>query len=76
MRTSPPHQNVVSIDSYCDCAPSIIRSKVHRPWTIHCLVQRERDYSLDHAERALVHTVKNKVEAACHRTDLLGQRHP
>jgi hypothetical protein len=28
------------------------------------------------AERALAHTVENKVEAAYHRTDLLEQRHP
>ncbi|EOY7677796.1 integrase, partial [Escherichia coli] len=28
------------------------------------------------AERALAHTLKNKVEAAYHRTDLLDQRIP
>ncbi|EOO0663450.1 integrase, partial [Escherichia coli] len=28
------------------------------------------------AERALAHTLKNKVEAAYHRTDLLEQRVP
>ncbi len=36
----------------------------------------EQDYSRDLAERALAHTVKNKVEAAYHRTDLLEQRRP
>lgn len=30
----------------------------------------------DLAERALAHTVQNKVEAAYHRTDLLEQRRP
>ncbi len=34
----------------------------------------ENGYSQDVAERALVHTVKNAVEAAYHRTDLLEQR--
>ena len=34
----------------------------------------ENGYSSDLAERALAHTVKNKVEAAYHRTDLLDQR--
>ena len=34
----------------------------------------ENAYSRDLAERALAHTVKNKVEAAYHRTDLLEQR--
>ncbi|MEH6459750.1 tyrosine-type recombinase/integrase [Chitinimonas sp. JJ19] len=34
----------------------------------------EQGYSRDLAERALAHTVKNKVEAAYHRTDLLEQR--
>ncbi len=34
----------------------------------------ERGYSRDLAERALAHTVQNKVEAAYHRTDLLEQR--
>ena len=34
----------------------------------------ENGYSSDLAERALAHTVKNKVEAAYHRTDLLEQR--
>jgi len=34
----------------------------------------ERGYSRDLAERALAHTVANKVEAAYHRTDLLEQR--
>ncbi|EKE5340923.1 hypothetical protein ACEPDP_005613, partial [Escherichia coli] len=33
-------------------------------------------YSRDLAERALAHTLKNKVEAAYHRTDLLEQRVP
>lgn len=33
-------------------------------------------YSRDLAERALAHTVKNAVEAAYHRTDLLDQRRP
>lgn len=34
----------------------------------------EQGYARDLAERALAHTVKNKVEAAYHRTDLLEQR--
>jgi integrase len=34
----------------------------------------ENGYPRDLAERALAHTVKNKVEAAYHRTDLLEQR--
>jgi integrase len=34
----------------------------------------ENGYSRDLAERALAHTVKNQVEAAYHRTDLLEQR--
>lgn len=34
----------------------------------------EHGYSRDVAERALAHTVKNAVEAAYHRTDLLDQR--
>lgn len=34
----------------------------------------ENAYSRDLAERALAHTVQNKVEAAYHRTDLLEQR--
>ncbi|HHX5194749.1 TPA: integrase, partial [Yersinia enterocolitica] len=33
-------------------------------------------YPRDLAERALAHTVQNKVEAAYHRTDLLEQRRP
>ncbi|WP_425540464.1 tyrosine-type recombinase/integrase, partial [Shigella flexneri] len=36
----------------------------------------EQGYSRDLAERALAHTLKNKVEAAYHRTDLLEQRVP
>ncbi|HIE0658244.1 tyrosine-type recombinase/integrase [Providencia rettgeri] len=36
----------------------------------------EHSYPRDLAERALAHTVKNKVEAAYHRTDLLEQRRP
>ncbi|MEA5206382.1 tyrosine-type recombinase/integrase [Enterobacter mori] len=36
----------------------------------------EHGYPRDLAERALAHTVKNKVEAAYHRTDLLEQRRP
>ncbi|MGL6453226.1 tyrosine-type recombinase/integrase, partial [Aeromonas veronii] len=36
----------------------------------------EHGYARDLAERALAHTVQNKVEAAYHRTDLLGQRRP
>ncbi|WP_423709306.1 tyrosine-type recombinase/integrase [Undibacterium sp. WLX3042] len=36
----------------------------------------EHGYSRDLAERALAHTVQNKVEAAYHRTDLLEQRRP
>lgn len=34
----------------------------------------ENEYSRDLAERALAHTIQNKVEAAYHRTDLLEQR--
>ena len=34
----------------------------------------ENGYASDLAERALAHTVRNKVEAAYHRTDLLEQR--
>ncbi|MBB3542460.1 site-specific integrase [Rhizobium sp. BK399] len=34
----------------------------------------ENGYSRDVAERALAHTVKNAVEAAYHRTDLIEQR--
>ncbi|MCM5135293.1 hypothetical protein MMR63_28280, partial [Escherichia coli] len=36
----------------------------------------EQGYSRDLAERALANTLKNKVEAAYHRTDLLEQRVP
>lgn len=36
----------------------------------------EHGYARDLAERALAHTVGNKVEAAYHRTDLLEQRRP
>jgi integrase len=36
----------------------------------------EHGYSRDLAEKALAHTVKNRVEAAYHRTDLLEQRRP
>ncbi|MEM5424198.1 hypothetical protein [Paraburkholderia ferrariae] len=36
----------------------------------------ENGYARDFAERALAHTVANKVEAAYHRTDLLEQRYP
>ncbi|CAE6819452.1 Prophage integrase IntA [Paraburkholderia haematera] len=36
----------------------------------------EHGYACDLAERALAHTVANKVEAAYHRTDLLEQRRP
>lgn len=36
----------------------------------------EQHYPRDLAERALAHTVSNKVEAAYHRTDLLDQRRP
>jgi integrase len=36
----------------------------------------EHGYARDLAERALAHTVKNAVEAAYHRTDLLEQRRP
>lgn len=36
----------------------------------------ENGYARDLAERALAHTVQNKVEAAYHRTDLLEQRRP
>ena len=36
----------------------------------------EQGYARDLAERALAHSVANKVEAAYHRTDLLDQRRP
>jgi integrase len=36
----------------------------------------EHGYARDLAQRALAHTVANKVEAAYHRTDLLEQRRP
>jgi len=36
----------------------------------------ENGYPRDLAERALAHTISNKVEAAYHRTDLLDQRKP
>jgi len=36
----------------------------------------ENGYARDLAERALAHTVENKVEAAYHRTDLLDLRRP
>jgi integrase len=36
----------------------------------------ENGHSRDLAERALAHTVQNKVEAAYHRTDLVEQRRP
>ena len=36
----------------------------------------ENGYARDLAERALAHTVANKVEATYHRTDLLEQRRP
>jgi integrase len=36
----------------------------------------EQGHPRDLAERALAHTVANKVEAAYHRTDLLDQRRP
>lgn len=36
----------------------------------------EQGYARDLAERALAHTVQNKVEAAYHRTDLLEQHRP
>ncbi|WP_216673503.1 hypothetical protein [Paraburkholderia solitsugae] len=36
----------------------------------------EHGYARDLAERALAHTVANKVDAAYHRTELLEQRRP
>jgi integrase len=36
----------------------------------------EHGYNRDLAEKALAHTIKNRVEAAYHRTDLLEQRRP
>ncbi|MXC98369.1 integrase, partial [Escherichia coli] len=33
-------------------------------------------YPHDLAERALAHTIRNKSEAAYHRTDLLNERRP
>lgn len=53
-----------------------------RPATAHGFRSSFRDwasengYARDLAERALSHTVSNKVEAAYHRTDLLEQRRP
>lgn len=53
-----------------------------RPATAHGFRSSFRDwcsengYPRDLAERALAHTVQNKVEAAYHRTDLLEQRRP
>lgn len=35
----------------------------------------EQGYIRSLAERALAHTVKNNIETACHRTDLLEKRH-
>lgn len=36
----------------------------------------EHGYARDLADKALSHTIKNRVEAAYHRTDLLEQRRP
>ncbi|MBB3255531.1 integrase [Paraburkholderia bannensis] len=36
----------------------------------------EIGYARDLAERALVHTIANKIEASYHRTDLMEQRRP
>lgn len=36
----------------------------------------EQHYPHDLAERALAHTIRNKSEAAYHRTDLLNERRP
>ena len=36
----------------------------------------ENGYARDLAEKALAHTIKNRTEAAYHRTDLLEQRRP
>jgi len=36
----------------------------------------EQGHNRDLAEKALAHTIKNRVEAAYHRTDLLEQRRP
>jgi integrase len=50
--------------------------------TAHGFRSSFRDWCSEHgvardlAERALAHTVENKVEAAYHRTDLLEQRRP
>lgn len=60
-------------------APSDSRG---RTATAHGFRSTFRDWCSEHgvprdlAERALAHTVKNKVEAAYHRTDLLEQRRP
>ncbi|HHZ7690283.1 TPA: tyrosine-type recombinase/integrase, partial [Morganella morganii] len=60
-------------------APSDSRG---RTATAHGFRSTFRDWCSEHgvprdlAERALAHTVKNKVEAAYHRTDLLQQRRP
>lgn len=47
-----------------------------RPATIHGFRSSFRDwgYSRDLAERALAHTIKNALDSAYHRTDLLEQR--
>ena len=51
-----------------------------RTATVHGFRSTFRDWASEHgygrdlAERALAHTVKNAVEAAYHRTDLLEQR--
>lgn len=53
-----------------------------RTATLHGFRSRFRDWASEHgyardlAERAIAHTVSNKVEAAYHRTDLLEQRRP
>jgi len=60
-------------------APSDVANRVA---TAHGFRSSFRDWcseqgcSRDLAERSLAHTVKNKVEAAYHRTDLLEQRRP
>ncbi|GGE60502.1 integrase [Paenalcaligenes hominis] len=60
-------------------APSTTKD---RPATAHGFRSSFRDWCSEHgyardlAERALAHTVQNKVEAAYHRTDLLEQRRP
>lgn len=62
-------QRVSSSDPDCIATAHGFRSSF-RDWA------SEQDYGRDLAEKALAHTIKNRVEAAYHRTDLLEQRRP